>query len=118
VVLGLLVNPTNPYPGPAGGRASARARRGIFRSEHGRTGVKPRTFIALLGPAAPSPLATPAHQREHPRRIGVLLSAGAADPDALAQISGFAQGLQERGWTIGGNVRVNTDGASAMPVIS
>jgi putative ABC transport system substrate-binding protein len=34
------------------------------------------------------------------------MSASADDPVALAQISAFAQGLQERGWTIGGNVRV------------
>ena len=77
-----------------------------------------REFITLLGGAAVWPLAARAQQREHTRRIGVLMSASADDPDALAQISAFAQGLQERGWTIGGNVRVNTDGASAMPVIS
>src|SRR5262249_59697041 len=29
------------------------------------------------------------------------------DPDALAQISAFAQGLQERGWSVGGNVRID-----------
>src|SRR5262245_12654482 len=40
------------------------------------------------------------------RRIGVLMSQSADDPDALAMISAFAQGLQERGWTIGGNVRI------------
>src|SRR5262249_11812313 len=40
------------------------------------------------------------------RRIGVLMSGSADDPDALAQIS-FAQGLQERGWSVGGNVRID-----------
>ena len=31
---------------------------------------------------------------------------GADNPDALALVSAFAQGLQERGWTVGGNVRI------------
>ena len=29
------------------------------------------------------------------------------NPDASAAISAFAQGLQERGWTVGGNVRID-----------
>jgi putative ABC transport system substrate-binding protein len=41
------------------------------------------------------------------RGIGVLMSGSADDPDALAQISAFAQGLQERGWSVGGNVRID-----------
>src|SRR5262249_58132012 len=66
-----------------------------------------RKFLAMLGGAAAAwPLAARAQQREHTRRIGVLMSASADDPAALAEISAFAQGLQERGWTIGGNVRV------------
>src|SRR5207302_11285076 len=40
------------------------------------------------------------------RRIGVLMSQSADDAGALALISAFAQGLQERGWTIGGNIRI------------
>jgi putative ABC transport system substrate-binding protein len=40
------------------------------------------------------------------RRIGVLMSHSADDPDALAMVSAFAQGLQERGWTVGGNARI------------
>ena len=46
-------------------------------------------------------------QRERVRRIGVLMSASADDPDALAWISAFAQGLQERGWSVGSNVRID-----------
>ena len=34
------------------------------------------------------------------------MSQSADDPNGLAWISAFAQGLQERGWTIGSNVRV------------
>src|SRR5262249_44410766 len=69
--------------------------------------MRRREFIVLLGSGVTGwPLAARAQQREHTRRIGVLMSASADDPAALAQISAFAQGLQERGWTIGGNVRV------------
>ena len=58
-----------------------------------------REFIVLLGSGVTGwPLAARAQQREHTRRIGVLMSASADDPAALAQTSAFAQGLQERGW--------------------
>jgi putative ABC transport system substrate-binding protein len=69
--------------------------------------VKRREFITLLGGAAAWPLAARAQQAgERVRRIGVLMSQSPDNPDASAAISAFAQGLQERGWTIGGNVRV------------
>jgi putative ABC transport system substrate-binding protein len=69
--------------------------------------MKRREFITLLsGAAAAWPLAARAQQPERVRRIGVLMSQSADDPDALAWISAFAQGLQERGWTIGANVRI------------
>jgi len=67
-----------------------------------------RAFITLIsGAAAAWPLAARAQQPGgRMRRIGVLMSQSADDPGALALISAFAQGLQERGWTIGGNVRI------------
>ena len=69
--------------------------------------MKRRTFITLLGGAAAWRVAARAQQRERVRRIGVLMSASADDPDALAWISAFAQGLQERGWSVGSNVRID-----------
>jgi putative tryptophan/tyrosine transport system substrate-binding protein len=69
--------------------------------------VKRRQFITLLGGAVAWPLAARAQQREKMRRIGVLMSQSADDPDALARIAAFAQGLQERGWSVGGNVRID-----------
>jgi putative tryptophan/tyrosine transport system substrate-binding protein len=69
--------------------------------------MKRREFITLLGGAAAAwPLAARAQQSERVRRIGVLMNTGAEDSDALTWISAFAQGLQERGWTVGGNVRI------------
>jgi len=67
--------------------------------------MRRREFITLLGGAAIAwPLAARAQQM---RRIGVLMSGSADDPAALAQISAFAQGLQERGWSVGVNVRID-----------
>jgi putative tryptophan/tyrosine transport system substrate-binding protein len=74
--------------------------------------MKRREFISLLGgAAAPSllwPLATLAQQSEPMRRIGVLMSTAADDPEGQARIAGFQQGLQQFGWTIGRNVRIDS----------
>src|SRR5262245_48183707 len=70
--------------------------------------LKRREFITLIGGAAAWQLAARAQQAATKvRRIGVLMSGSADDPNALAQISAFAQGLQERGWSVGGNVRID-----------
>jgi putative ABC transport system substrate-binding protein len=42
------------------------------------------------------------------RRIGVLLAATADDPEFQARVGAFLQGLQQSGWTIGRNVRIDT----------
>jgi len=66
-----------------------------------------REFITLLGGAAAWPFAARAQQRERVRRIGVLASNLAADdPEWLSRSNAFVQGLQERGWSDGGNVRI------------
>ncbi len=68
-----------------------------------------REFITLLGGAAAAwPLAARAQQGERMRRIGVLLAAAADDPEYQARAGAFLQGLQQLGWTIGRNVRVDT----------
>jgi putative tryptophan/tyrosine transport system substrate-binding protein len=71
--------------------------------------VRRRDFISIFGSAAATwPLAARAQQPGAKlRRIGVLMSQTAGDPDALARIAAFAQGLQELGWTVGGNVRID-----------
>jgi len=42
------------------------------------------------------------------RRIGVLQSLAADDPEGQARLSAFAQSLQQLGWTIGRNVQIDT----------
>jgi putative ABC transport system substrate-binding protein len=41
------------------------------------------------------------------RRIGVLVSLPADDPQAQTRNAAFLQGLQELGWTVGRNVRID-----------
>ncbi len=65
-----------------------------------------REFITLLGGAAAAwPLSTRAQERV--RRIGVLMNLAADDPEGQARIAAFHQGLQEWGWTIGRNARID-----------
>jgi hypothetical protein len=71
--------------------------------------MRRREFITLLGGAAAAawPLAARAQQREPMRRIGVLMNTAADDPESLARVTAFAQGLQELGWIDGRNVRID-----------
>ena len=41
------------------------------------------------------------------RRIGVLMTAAADDPEWQARVAAFLQGLQQLGWTVGRNVRID-----------
>src|SRR6266568_9631432 len=67
-----------------------------------------REFITLLGGAAATwPLAARAQQRDRMRRIGVLINATAGDPDNPNRLAPFLQGLQEAGWTVGRNLRID-----------
>jgi len=52
-------------------------------------------------------------QQERMRRIGVLLPAAADDAEFQTRVGAFLQGLQELGWTIGRNVRVDTRWATS-----
>src|SRR6266436_1906390 len=71
--------------------------------------MKRRQFITLLGGTAVAwPLAAHAQQPERMRRIGVLLNGTADDPEFQARLGAFLQGLQQSGWSIGRNVRIDT----------
>ena len=68
--------------------------------------MRRREFIAGLGGAAAMPFAARAQQGEHVRRVGVLMHTAADEPEAQARLAAFLQGLQEAGWQVGRNVRV------------
>jgi putative tryptophan/tyrosine transport system substrate-binding protein len=69
--------------------------------------MRRREFITLLGGAAAAwPVAARA-QQQRMRRIGVLSALAADDPESMARIAAFLQGLQELGWSVGGNVRID-----------
>src|SRR5262245_46526104 len=66
-----------------------------------------RQFIRLLGGAAAMawPLAARAQQRQRVRRIGVLMSFAASDPDSQLRISAFDRGMRDLGWLEGRNLQ-------------
>ena len=67
-----------------------------------------RKFIAALGGTAFAwPFAARAQQADRMRRVGVLVSRIADDPEEQARLAAFVQGLQELGWTEGRNVRID-----------
>jgi putative ABC transport system substrate-binding protein len=69
--------------------------------------VRRREFITLLGGAAAAwPLV--AESQQSMRRVGVLLPARSDDVDFQARVGAFLQGLQQSGWSIGRNLRVDT----------
>jgi putative ABC transport system substrate-binding protein len=70
--------------------------------------MKRREFITLIGGATAWPRAARAQQGERMRRIGVLQSLAADDAEGQARLAAFAQGLQQSGWIIGRNVRIDT----------
>jgi putative ABC transport system substrate-binding protein len=52
------------------------------------------------------PLAARAQQAERVRRVGVLMTTAADDPESLARVGAFLQQLQQLGWTDGRNVQL------------
>jgi putative ABC transport system substrate-binding protein len=73
--------------------------------------MRRRELITLLGGAA---LASPllwsrcAHaQSERMRRVGVLMNLAAEDSEGQVRNAAFLQGLEQLGWTVGRNVRID-----------
>jgi putative tryptophan/tyrosine transport system substrate-binding protein len=75
--------------------------------------MKRREFITLLGGATAWPLAARAQQPERMRRVGILVAAASDDAEFQARVGAFLQGLQQLGWSIGRNVRIDARGATA-----
>jgi putative ABC transport system substrate-binding protein len=70
--------------------------------------MRRREFITLVGGAAAAwPLAARAQQPERMRRIGALMNTAVDDLESQAYVAVFLQGLQELGWTVGRNMRID-----------
>src|SRR5271166_3125592 len=68
--------------------------------------MRRRDFI-LGGIAIACPIAARAQQAGQMRRVGMLMSMAAGDPEGQARLAAFVQGLQQLGWTEGGNIRID-----------
>jgi putative ABC transport system substrate-binding protein len=69
--------------------------------------MKRRDFIAFLGGVAAAwPLALRAQQPERVRHIGMLNALGSDDPEAQARIAVLEQSLQQLGWVVGRNLKI------------
>jgi putative ABC transport system substrate-binding protein len=66
-----------------------------------------REFIAGLGSAVAWPVVARAQLGERMRRIGVFMNFASDDPEGQARVGGFLQGLQEMGWSLGRNMRID-----------
>jgi putative ABC transport system substrate-binding protein len=70
--------------------------------------MRRRQFITLLGGAAAAwQPAARAQQSDKMRRVGVLLNLAAEDPEGQSRLAAFLQGMQEAGWAVGRNLRVD-----------
>jgi putative ABC transport system substrate-binding protein len=69
--------------------------------------VKRRKFITLLGGTVIAWPPAARAQGERVRRIGVLMNLAADDAEGQARLAAFLQGLQEAGWAVGRNVRID-----------
>src|SRR5262249_57156151 len=68
--------------------------------------MRRRTFIAGLGSAAAWPVVTRAQQTERVRLVGLLNILGSDDPEAQQRRAVFEQTLQQLGWTVGRDLKI------------
>jgi putative tryptophan/tyrosine transport system substrate-binding protein len=78
--------------------------------------MRRREFITLFGgTAATWPLAARAQQPSKQRRIGVLMTIAASDPEAQARLNALREGLEARKWIEGQNIQIDYRFASGAP---
>jgi len=67
--------------------------------------MRRREFVGLLGGVAAWPLDALAQQRDHPRRIGVLMGFAETDEVWQTYLRVFRERLRDFGWTEGQNIK-------------
>ena len=67
-----------------------------------------RAFIAAVGSAAAWPIALKAQPTERIRVVGVLEILGTNDPETKIRSAVFAETLQQLGWTVGRDLKIET----------
>jgi putative ABC transport system substrate-binding protein len=69
--------------------------------------MRRRDFVGLVIGAAAGPLAARAQQPARMRRIGVIMNTTADHAVSTLRVTALAQGLQDFGWTVGRNIRID-----------
>ena len=70
--------------------------------------MRRREFLGILGAVAALPVASKAQQAEGVRRVGVLNILGSDDPEGQARKAVFEQTLEQLGWTVGRDLKIET----------
>jgi putative tryptophan/tyrosine transport system substrate-binding protein len=70
--------------------------------------MRRREFLGIVGGAAVWPIALKAQPAERTRVVGVLEILGTDDPETKARSEVFAQTLQQLGWTVGRDLKIET----------
>jgi putative ABC transport system substrate-binding protein len=77
--------------------------------------MRRREFVAGLAGAVALPLAAPAQQTSHLRKIGLLQGLAVADPEWLRRLAAFRQGLADLSWIEARNFVFEARYAEAKP---
>src|SRR5205807_4681163 len=78
-------------------------------------GLKKREFIVLLGGAAAWPFGARAQQPERMRRVGVLITLEANDPEGESELKALKQAFQQLGWAEGRNLQLEIRWSGGEP---
>jgi len=79
--------------------------------------MRRRKFLKVIGGFAAAWPMTARAQQPPMKRIGALTNFSADDPEGQTRIGAFLQGLQEAGWAIGRNVRVDYRWAGGIELL-
>jgi putative ABC transport system substrate-binding protein len=75
--------------------------------------MRRRDFIAAIGGTAVMPFVAHAQRTERLQRVAIFLPATIDDAHFQLRITAFHEGLQQAGWLIGRNIRIDTHWATA-----